>query len=313
MVEFHIKDLICCIFENKPPPAKMLTLQSLSNESIELPYIPEMAAWDYLKHIIAPAAGFRIVNNHTVEERVVGKMMFNFANRLRPLKEFADDGDTLGYVLPLGPSNGQFQGNASGSGGGNMECPICLENTFDFALGCLHRGHVDCFKMIRDSKCPLCRVPFTQDDKDKLFPALMPGSIPNGYVAVDINGTVTEAIHEVAPVVRNLPLYYHEPTQRMLSMLGERYPVEINPENEDEYYGAAFDEYRIFTCMNGVVEFRFHQYNVSSYVRVRFMEEDYRFTNDVDAFAAFLEGRMHEIVGPYDANFDSVAVWNDLF
>jgi len=299
----------------------MLTLTSLSGESTELPYIPDMPAWEYLRFIIAPAAGFRIVDNHTVEERVMGplNLMFSFENRLKPLKDFANDGGELYYMLPLGPSAGIFQGNASGSGGGNTDCPICLDNTTDFALSCLHRGHVGCFKLIHgpDRKCPLCRTSFTQEDNDRLFPSQGPDSLPPGYVAVDMNGHTTgnlpvnEPVAQV-PTTRERPRYYHEPTQRMLGMLEERYEVEMDPEQEDEYYGRAFDEYRIFVSVNGVIYFRFSQYNVHSFVDVSFEEEEYRFTNDVNVFEQFLEGRMREIAG-HGVAFDAVAVWNEMF
>jgi hypothetical protein len=171
----------------------MLTLHSLSGTTVELPYIPAYQAWEYLRYVIAPAAGFRVVNDNTVQERVMGKgVTFNFENRLRPIGDFLADGDKLYYTLPLGPSFGTITGNASPAGGGNMGCPICMEDTFDYALvDCLHRGHTECLKNVRDLKCPLCRTPFTGRDLRVLFPFTLPTDVPRGFVAVNANGVRT--------------------------------------------------------------------------------------------------------------------------
>ncbi len=162
----------------------MLTLLSLSGPApITLPYHADMPAWQYLRDVIASAAGFRLVDDGiTVQERVIGKdgLAFNYSNRFRPLSDFADDNGVLRYVLPLGPSFGRFRGNACSNGGDDSGCSICLEEgAHDMSLHCLHRFHAKCLLKAGCTRCPLCRAEFTRDDARNMLltlnlPLVMP-------------------------------------------------------------------------------------------------------------------------------------------
>ena len=147
----------------------MLHLVSLTGHTISLPYHPDMPAWQYLREIIAPAAKFEIVDGQTVLERVLAKgQAFNFENKHLRLSELIEDGGSLCYLLPLGPSWGTIQGNACPDGGDVSGCPVCLEDDFDFSLHCVHRFHAHCLLQAHATRCPSCRVPLTSRDAEHL-------------------------------------------------------------------------------------------------------------------------------------------------
>jgi hypothetical protein len=148
----------------------MLRLVCLRGTVIELPYHPEMQVWQYLRDIIAPTAHFELVDGKTVLERVLAKgQAFNFKNKHRRLDEMIEDGGSLCYQLPLGPSWGTIQGNACPDGGDAEGCPVCLEDHFDFSLDCLHRFHAKCLLSANTTLCPTCRTPFTVRDREHLY------------------------------------------------------------------------------------------------------------------------------------------------
>ncbi len=158
-----------------PTPIPMLQLLSLCGpKPLSLPYHPDMPLWQYLREVIAPAAGFRLVDGKTVCERVNAHgRCFNFDNKHILLKDFVEDGGKLCYLLPLGPSRGALVGNACPDGGDTSGCPICLEPSFNFSTTCLHRFHARCLvQMMKGAKkalaCPVCRVPLTDDEKTRL-------------------------------------------------------------------------------------------------------------------------------------------------
>lgn len=147
----------------------MLKLNSLYGVSIELPYHPDMPVWQYLREVIAPAAGFEVVDGKTVHERVIAKgKLLDFKNKHRLLGDIIEDEGILCYQLPLGPSFGTIQGNACPDGGDVSGCPICLEEKFDFSLDCLHRFHAKCLLQAAATQCPTCRAPFTRRDRGQL-------------------------------------------------------------------------------------------------------------------------------------------------
>jgi len=154
----------------------MLQLLSLgSPKPLSLPYRPDMPLWQYLREVIAPTAGFRLVDGKTVYERVhANGQCFNFDNKHILLKDFVEDGGKLCYTLPLGPSKGTLNGNACPDGGDTSGCPICLEPSFNFSTTCLHRFHARCLvQLTRGAKkalvCPVCRVPLTDGDESRLY------------------------------------------------------------------------------------------------------------------------------------------------
>ena len=152
----------------------MLQLHSLGgSKPLSLPYHPDMPLWQYLREVIAPTAGFRLVDGKTVYERVnANRQCFNFDNKHILLKDFVEDGGKLCYLLPLGPSRGALVGNACPDGGDTSGCPICLEPSFNFSTTCLHRFHARCLDQMRGASalvCPVCRVPLTDDDKSRLY------------------------------------------------------------------------------------------------------------------------------------------------
>jgi hypothetical protein len=149
----------------------MLTLHSLTGETIELPYHGDMPVWQYLRDVIAPIARFDVVNGKTVEERVIAKgELFNFKNKHRLLSDMIEDGGKLFFKLPLGPSFGGIHGNACPDGGDVSGCSICQEESFNFSLDCFHRFHAECLMPVLagDKLCPLCRNPFTRRDREQL-------------------------------------------------------------------------------------------------------------------------------------------------
>ena len=148
----------------------MLNLISLSGKVTQLPYHPEMPVWQYLRDIIAPTANFELVDGKTVLERVLAKgQAFNFKNKHRRLGDLIEDGGSLCYQLPLGPSWGTIQGNACPDGGDAEGCPVCMEEHFDFSLDCLHRFHAKCLLGATTTRCPTCRAPFTDRDCEHLY------------------------------------------------------------------------------------------------------------------------------------------------
>ena len=92
----------------------MLRLQCISSApAIELPYHPDMPLWQYLRDIIAPAAGLHIDDGRTVHEQVlVQGVAFNCANKHRLLKEIIQDNNCICYLPAVGPSPRTYHGNA---------------------------------------------------------------------------------------------------------------------------------------------------------------------------------------------------------
>lgn len=147
----------------------MLYLVSLDGTTKNLPYHPDMPAWQYLREIIAPTAKFTIVKGKTVLERVVAKgRAFNFENKNRPLSEMIEDEGKLCFMLPLGPSWGTLEGNACPDGGDASGCSVCMEADYDFSLQCLHRYHANCLLQAHTTQCPVCRTEFTERDHGQL-------------------------------------------------------------------------------------------------------------------------------------------------
>ena len=152
----------------------MLQLLSLCGpEPISLPYHPDMPLWQYLRDVIVPTAGFRLVDGKTVYERVFANgKPFNFDNKHILLKDFIEDNGNLCYTLALGPSRGTLFGNACPDGGDTDGCPICLEPSFNFSTTCLHRFHARCLVQMRGARaleCPVCRTPMSDNDKSRMY------------------------------------------------------------------------------------------------------------------------------------------------
>jgi hypothetical protein len=153
-------------FLSENTTTRMLKLISLTGVEIELPYKPDMPIWKYLRDIVAPTAGFEIVDGKTVRESIIANgQRLGFRNKHKLLHEMVEDGGKLCNQRPLGPSHGDIYGNAC-EDGGNTWCAVCLEDSYDFSLRCMHRFHGRCVKGVR--LCPLCRAPFTQGDISQL-------------------------------------------------------------------------------------------------------------------------------------------------
>ena len=83
----------------------VLQLHSLAGRTIELPYAPDAPLWQYLRDVVAPTAGFALVDDgRSVRERVVcAGVPLDFANKHRRLGDLVEDGGRLHYTLALGP------------------------------------------------------------------------------------------------------------------------------------------------------------------------------------------------------------------
>lgn len=150
----------------------MLTVTVPGQPSITIPtYDPAMPCWRFLKEHFAPTLsqticpGYRLQDDgNTLNFRIIGKggLEFTFENRLRPLKDLADDGGTLHCILAYGHNTGAYRGNA-GPTGGSLECSICMDagQSTNVCLSCLHRFHATCladyFGKTSNFTCPNCR------------------------------------------------------------------------------------------------------------------------------------------------------------
>jgi len=140
-------------------------------------YDPDMPCWRFLKEHLTPALqeqlgqGFQLKDNGTtLDARIIGKdgLDFTFENRLRPLRDLADDSTTLRCLLFYGRNLGQYRGNA-GPAGGSVECSICLEDEehVNVCLSCMHRFHAVCLADHfgkGNFTCPNCRKEVVTED-----------------------------------------------------------------------------------------------------------------------------------------------------
>ena len=145
----------------------MLTLFTSNRARHEVPYEPDFPMWRYLAEVIAPAMGLRVVDDGKtvflvcVAWRGSQRTMFSFENKLRLMRDVAEDGGIIS-VMPSTRLTARLRGNACPDGGDASGCAICLEPTYDFSLACLHRFHCRCLRatfFAGQMSCPTCRSP----------------------------------------------------------------------------------------------------------------------------------------------------------
>ena len=137
---------------------------------------PDMPAYQFYRSIV-PLLGYPLKKNEVSCEACVqgenGKL-FDYANRLLPLKDFVNEDGNLYHIAPNGKWD--YIGNASPKErGSNDVCAICFEDldADDYQLTlCPHRGHKDCFVKYKKTtesgwKCPLCKEPFSPGDRSE--------------------------------------------------------------------------------------------------------------------------------------------------
>ena len=138
----------------------MLYLCTLSGKTLPLPYEPDMPRWQYLAEILAPSAGYAVVDG-TVFEHILSSNgeLWSMQNKFDRIGDFLEDGDRLHMVLPFGRFQPIVYGNACDVEGDASGCGICHAPSFDTAYECLHFFHYDCVRRVDSNLCPICCAP----------------------------------------------------------------------------------------------------------------------------------------------------------
>jgi hypothetical protein len=144
----------------------------LGTNPVSLPYLPDAPAHEFFREWISSELGYELKEDQiscTACVKGESGKLFDYPNRLLPLKEFVEENGTLFHIMPEG--RWDYIGNASPKErGSNDVCPICHEEACDYRLtSCPHRGHKRCFAKYNqlpeeDWKCPLCSEPFSPGD-----------------------------------------------------------------------------------------------------------------------------------------------------
>jgi len=148
---------------------------------VEIPFMPSMPAWQYLREVIAPAVnglidetkgcmlGYLVCVQQFNLEYDNDFFVFDRAHRhwrMEHVIPFPDDDEVLICILP-GSNDEIYWGNAVEQ---DPECSICLSSSPDFLLeSCNHCFHVRCLTQCRQRTCPMCRKPFTELDEALLL------------------------------------------------------------------------------------------------------------------------------------------------
>ena len=138
---------------------EMLYLCTLSGKTLPLPYERDMPRWQYLAEILAPSAGYTVVDG-TVFEHILSKgELWSMRNKFDRIGDILADGDSLHIVLPFGRYQPIVYGNACDVQGDASGCGICHSPSVDTAYECLHFFHYDCVRSIDSNLCPICCAP----------------------------------------------------------------------------------------------------------------------------------------------------------
>ena len=139
----------------------MIKLRSLSPDLVraDLPYIPTMPVWEYLRDVIVPACkggvwmdeegvstlGARVQYVYNCSTGQQYCFVFDYANRLQLLGDVIPPGATLHVLLFYCDRDKIMFGNCC-KADCRAECPVCLsdERYTDVALHCGHRFHDTC-------------------------------------------------------------------------------------------------------------------------------------------------------------------------
>lgn len=152
------------------------THAATSGEPIPIPYQPSMLFCDYLRTIIAPAAKLRLDLHATSTLELVhfNGLAFDYANRLERVGKHIPEGAYL-TVLPFRlDTRPKLIGNASRADI-KADCPMCLEPSTNFTIGCHHRFHDTCLFKWQKRTCPMCRTNYSAVDKERLQVSIIDG------------------------------------------------------------------------------------------------------------------------------------------
>ena len=135
-------------------------------------YIPvsdlTIPAWRFMREHIGPLVSICDQNTvgHCILNRKDNGLLFDYANRNRPLSDFIQsDKDALYFVFTL--DDAELNGNASPDE--LPTCSICwgMLDSDHVSLPCAHKFHAACIEKQRGSSqhktattCALCRAPF---------------------------------------------------------------------------------------------------------------------------------------------------------
>ena len=175
----------------------MIKLRSLAPHLVRanLPYIPTMPVWEYLRDVIVPACkggvwmdeegvstlGMRV--QYVYNCNCTGQQYcfaFDYANRLERLGDVIPPGATLNAILMYGDRDKIMYGNCS-KADVRAECPVCLcdERFTDVALHCGHRFHDTCLIRLHNAAsamlCPLCRAEMSEAYRNRIYVQLIEG------------------------------------------------------------------------------------------------------------------------------------------
>ena len=189
----------------------VIKLRSLDhNIRADLPYIPTMPAWEYLRDVIVPVCDGRVwmdeegvstlggliqyVYNCTCTDQQY-RFVFDYASRLELIGDVIPPDATIHVILFFCDRSKVMFGNCC-KADVRAECPICLstdERYTDVALHCGHRFHDTCLIQLhrgtRSMLCPLCRAEMSEADRNKIYVQLIEGVYddriePRGLLAI---------------------------------------------------------------------------------------------------------------------------------
>ena len=177
----------------------VIKLRSLNhNIRADLPYIPTMPAWEYLRDVIVPVCNGRVRMDEEGVSTLGGlvqymynctctdeqyRFVFDYASRLELIGDVIPPDATIYVMLFFGDRNNIMFGNCS-KADVRAECPICLNSTderyTDVTLDCGHRFHDTCLIQLHRPTtdtmlCPLCRAEMSEADRNKIYVQLIEG------------------------------------------------------------------------------------------------------------------------------------------
>ena len=200
-----------CYSINNNKNTYMIKLRSLDhNIRADLPCIPTMPAWEYLRDVIVPVCNGRVRMDEEVVSTLGGliqyvynctctdqqyRFVFDYASRLELIGDVIPPGGRLHVIFLFCDRNKIMFGNFS-KADARAECPVRLsdERNTDVALHCGHRFHDTCLIQLHRPTtdtmlCPLCRAEMSEADRNKIYVKLIEGVFekriePRGLFAI---------------------------------------------------------------------------------------------------------------------------------
>jgi len=164
-----------------------------SEQSQRVAYLPDMRLCDYVKQVLLPQVpylrrdetGMSMLNTiYYYNGAQVKIRVFTYENRLKKLGEVVPCHGVL-YVAAA-KNVAEYRSLVGNATCANVHhpCCICLEKNSNFVLqGCDHCFHDSCLAPWTNKSCPMCRVPISALDQERLDVAIL-GAACDGRLSI---------------------------------------------------------------------------------------------------------------------------------